>query len=144
MVARHQVRHQLQLQQNYCNILPSEEYDPTYASIEEFQPSFLHTNTSWVTNTSQGLDDDYTNHLRTSSYAMLRPGTEPASGPLSLLHQERFSGSRAASRAGLRPAGTSSSVFQSLPYVAGSQVRLMIRDPNLYLISHKLGVTQHN
>ena len=114
MAAHHQDQVRLQLHQNYCNVLPAEDYDPTYASIEEYQPSFLHTNSSWVSHTSPGMDDDYTNHLRTSSYAMLRPGP---------VHQERFTASRAGSRAGLR---SSASVFQSLPYVAGSQVRLMI------------------
>ena len=31
---------------NYCNVPPSSDYDPTYASIDEFQQqsSFLHNN----------------------------------------------------------------------------------------------------
>ena len=72
------------------------------------------------------LEDDYTNHLRTSSYALLAAGPDPSLGPLSLLQQERqerYPGSRAALRAA---GGSSASVFQSLPYMAGSQVGLMM------------------
>ena len=94
---------QVRQQQNYCNLLPpTSDYDPTYASIEDYPHSFLHTNSSWMSPSSPGLEDDYTNHLRTSSYALLAAGPEP-------------------SRAGLR-----TSVFQSLPYMAASQVRLMM------------------
>ena len=75
-----------------------------------------------MSSNTSGLEDDYTNHLRTSSYAMLKAGTEPGLGSLSLLQQERYAGSRT----GLRAAGASSSVFQSLPYMAASQVRLMM------------------
>ena len=112
------LRQQLHLQQNYCNILPpTSDFDPTYASIDDCPHSFLHSNTSWMSTNSSGLDDDYTNHLRTSSYALL------AAGPESLLQQERErwpAQPGPASRAGLR-----TSVFQSLPYMAASQVRLM-------------------
>ena len=79
-----------------------------------------------MSSNTSGLEDDYTNHLRTSSYALLAAGPDPGLGPLSLLHQERqerYPASRAALRAG---GGSSASVFQSLPYMAGSQVRLMI------------------
>ena len=75
------------------------------------------------------LEDDYTNHLRTSSYALLAAGPDPGLGPLSLLQQERqerqerYPGSRAALRAA---GGSSASVFQSLPYMVGSQVGLMM------------------
>ena len=88
--------------------------------MADYPHSFLHTNTSWMSSNTSGLEDDYTNHLRSSSYALL------AAGPESLLHQERqerYPGSRAT----LRAAGASSaSVFQSLPYMAGSQVGLMM------------------
>ena len=77
-----------------------------------------------MSSNTSGLEDDYTNHLRTSSYALLAAGPEPGLGPLSLLQQERQErypapGSRTALRA---PGGGSASVFQSLPYMVGSQV----------------------
>lgn len=100
-------------QQNYCNLLPplTPDYDPTYASIEDCPHSFLHTNNSWMSTNSPGLEDDYTAHLRTSSYALLQQERE----------RERWPGQTGqTSRAALR-----ASVFQSLPYMAASQVRLM-------------------
>ena len=80
-----------------------------------------------MSSNTSGLEDDYTNHLRTSSYALLAAGPDPGLGPLSLLQQERQE-RYPTSRAPLRAVGSSSaSVFQSLPYMAGSQVRLMMR-----------------
>lgn len=42
---------------NYCNV-PSSDYDPTYASIDEFQqqPSFLHNNNNgWGSLNNTGM-----------------------------------------------------------------------------------------
>ena len=56
-----------------------------------------------------GIDDDYTNNLRSSSYAMLKPA-EVGQGPKSLMpSQEHFHLSST----------TPASLFQSLPYIGG-------------------------
>ena len=70
-----------------------------------------------------GAEDDYTNNLRSSSYAMLKPSLEPGhvpshmSGPKSLMplgHQEH--------RMPLPSSNTPASLFQSLPYIGNNQV----------------------
>ena len=71
-----------------------------------------------------GAEDDYTNNLRSSSYAMLKPSLESGpgvtshmSGPKSLMplgHKDH--------RLPVTSSNTPASLFQSLPYIGNNQV----------------------
>ena len=79
---------------------------------------------SYCNVTVPGAEDDYTNNLRSSSYAMLKPSLEPGhcaashmSGPQSLMplgHQDH--------RMPVSSSNTPASLFQSLPYIGNNQV----------------------
>ena len=78
-----------------------------YCSLELTGPALLTS-----TGAAAGAEDDYTAHLRTSSYAMLKA----EAGPQSLaagLHQPR---------AFPLSSTTPASLFQSLPYIGAQQV----------------------
>lgn len=83
------------------------------------EKSFIQSQSAW-SQYSHGSEDEYTSHLRNSSYAMLKtPGENNifhSMGPKSMLqvNQEKFSGK---SNHGIKH----TSKFQSLPYI-GSQV----------------------
>ena len=89
---------------------------------------------------ASGVDDDYTNNLRSSSYAMLKPAIETVNGHSS--HDYKSLMPQQDSRP-LLSSATPASLFQSLPYIGSNLVgkkkeetasRLIIFTQLIYLI----------